>query len=63
MGTIIDYFNDFLKVIGGLSFLGVGIVFISRLMAKQIFDKRMADYQGGITKELEKLKLQPTKKL
>ncbi|MGE7762271.1 hypothetical protein [Peribacillus sp. NPDC097895] len=61
MGTIIDYFiNDFLKVIGGLSFfglLGVGIVFISRLMAKQVFDKRMADYQGGIAKELEKIKL------
>ncbi|MFJ7680431.1 hypothetical protein ACIQXQ_20670 [Peribacillus sp. NPDC097198] len=48
---------DFLKVIGGVSILG----YLSRLMAQQVFKKNMADYQGEITKELEKLKLQQQK--
>ncbi|EFZ2114313.1 hypothetical protein BOY45_004286, partial [Shigella flexneri] len=51
-----ELINGFLKVIGGVSILGGGLVYLSRLMAQQVFKKNMADYQGEITKELEKLK-------
>jgi len=65
MDIVIDYLsNDFLKFFGGFSLFGVLIAaaaYVSRLMAKQVFNKSMEKYRKEISLEFEKLKLQQQK--
>ncbi|MDQ0884841.1 hypothetical protein [Peribacillus sp. V2I11] len=62
MVELINYFkNDFLKDIGGLALLVTVLVYLSRLMAQQVFKKNMEDYKKGISKEMADYQKEITK--